>query len=755
MTMIDSSQPQDPNHGATGDSTKNKSYPRLNSIAEDSSFTFPSRKNSFLMPVNMAPNDFNHSQSNQGNDSSHNHSIGGGMFPRQDSIFFPRFSFDASGQGSFSGSSGLHSQGPNFGQSTQEGFPYNEIQREYSFIYPSTSHNGSVPNFLQSYSSERMLHSGSNDHMFSRRPSEQLEPFVALPQGNQQPLQSQQTQPPQTQTQQQQQQQQPLQSQQTQPQQTQSQQQQQLLQQQSQQPNQQHSQFQQSVQPGSRSGSNSHFFKRFPSIIQTTSEIPGNDMDSFLKRDSVSRIFDQGGDLLDSLPNYDHHQTQQLGPPGPSRSNSLYAPSGAPVLPIPTRMVHPSSATPSDHAQHSIQQQQQQQSVNQPGRSLMPSQQQPQRSPPTLQRSSQEPNNQGDNKSLEPRSEKKSKNKLTPKKRRLTPSDDASTDTPLMKQLNQQQLQKQQQQQPQDKKVKIEPLTNQQSSVGAHLVPQLKQDHAVKGTLIAANEAMQTEDGRPLIGATKVDQLMLVIQARKKGLTGDIKQAPDGTIMEEVGTTVGQPSSLNQLSSSVLPNPVDLVGGVEKPNIRGQKLHQCQYCFKKFTQSTHLEVHIRSHIGLKPYECSFCSKRFTQGGNLRTHLRLHTGEKPFNCDICKKSFSRKGNLQAHMRTHENHRPFECKFDSCGKRFTQLGNLKAHQNRFHLKTLNELTNKLAHITDTGSFDALPLKEKDLLLYFSDLYKNLNRGIRGRGRGMKGEDSASPDGSGNDNHGQQMF
>lgn len=243
--------------------------------------------------------------------------------------------------------------------------------------------------------------------------------------------------------------------------------------------------------------------------------------------------------------------------------------------------------------------------------------------------------------------------------------------------------------------------------------------------LVPASEAMRTEDGRPLIGATKVDQLMLVIQARRKGLEGDIKQAEDGTILEEVGREgAGAPS--------VVPSAVELVGGVEKTKIRGRKMHQCQYCMKKFTQSTHLEVHIRSHIGLKPYQCRFCGKRFTQGGNLRTHLRLHTGEKPFHCGKCGKSFSRKGNLQAHLLTHQNIRPFKCKFDNCGKAFTQLGNLKAHQNRFHQATINTLTNRLAHMHSAAEIDELPERDRELLKYFAGLYKNLNRGIRGRGK-----------------------
>lgn len=253
---------------------------------------------------------------------------------------------------------------------------------------------------------------------------------------------------------------------------------------------------------------------------------------------------------------------------------------------------------------------------------------------------------------------------------------------------------------------------------------------------IPAQQLVKAEDGHPLLGATKVDQLMLVLQARDKGNTKEIRRAPDGSILVP-----------GEGADSVVPEPVSLVGGLNRHQgakdepvdendhtgngKKKSKAQECPYCHKTFTQSTHLEVHVRSHIGYKPYECTYCHKRFTQGGNLRTHLRLHTGEKPFVCDVCKRSFSRKGNLEMHKLTHEKLKPFQCKLDDCGKSFTQLGNLKSHQNRFHLETLNMLTKKVAELSG-ASIEKLPQEEKDLLNYFKDLYKNSNKGIRGRGK-----------------------
>lgn len=299
----------------------------------------------------------------------------------------------------------------------------------------------------------------------------------------------------------------------------------------------------------------------------------------------------------------------------------------------------------------------------------------------------------------------------------------------------------------------------------------------------------ENENKLKLVGTTKVDQLMLMIQARQKGITDKIKTKPNGELILDE-------------NSGIMPPKDELVGGIEKPKIdqhnqdikqinssslqknstsngnnlietvnvptttilptdstlhenildsntsdhrhhtintlsipnsviTKDKKYQCQYCHKFFSQPTHLEVHIRSHVGHKPFKCKFCGRHFTQGGNLRTHQKLHTGEKPYSCDVCFKKFSRKGNLAAHLLTHQNIKPFICKLDNCNKGFTQLGNMKAHQNRFHLDTLLHLTSRLA--TMETDINAVPEDERELLNYFASIYKNSNKGIKGRGKG----------------------
>jgi hypothetical protein len=55
--------------------------------------------------------------------------------------------------------------------------------------------------------------------------------------------------------------------------------------------------------------------------------------------------------------------------------------------------------------------------------------------------------------------------------------------------------------------------------------------------------------------------------------------------------------------------------------------------------------------------------------------------------------------------------------------------KSHQNKFHAKVLQDLTSKFASMEDG---DGVAPADKELWEYFSTLYKNSNKGIKGRGK-----------------------
>ncbi|KAK4501299.1 hypothetical protein PRZ48_007106 [Zasmidium cellare] len=189
---------------------------------------------------------------------------------------------------------------------------------------------------------------------------------------------------------------------------------------------------------------------------------------------------------------------------------------------------------------------------------------------------------------------------------------------------------------------------------------------------------------------------------------------------------------------------------VSKP----KKRYQCDVpdCGKAFYQKTHLEIHSRAHSGIKPFLClePSCGQRFSQLGNLKTHARRHSGERPYHCDICGKTFAQHGNVRAHKIVHTAAKPFTCKLDHCNKQFTQLGNLKSHQNKFHVETIRRLKSRFENFKEGDVVDAW---EKEMWEYFGSLYKNCNKGIKGRGKdrrisntsGMQRRDSMVSTGS----------
>lgn len=77
--------------------------------------------------------------------------------------------------------------------------------------------------------------------------------------------------------------------------------------------------------------------------------------------------------------------------------------------------------------------------------------------------------------------------------------------------------------------------------------------------------------------------------------------------------------------------------------------------------------------------------------------------------------------------------YACRLDGCGKCFTQLGNLKSHMNKIHIETLTGLKARFCESeTKEGGKEG---QEDELLKYFRSLYRNANKGIKGRGKGRK--------------------
>lgn len=77
----------------------------------------------------------------------------------------------------------------------------------------------------------------------------------------------------------------------------------------------------------------------------------------------------------------------------------------------------------------------------------------------------------------------------------------------------------------------------------------------------------------------------------------------------------------------------------------------CEQCGKTFRKRRSLNLHMRTHSGIKPFRCEICDKRFLWSSSLTRHFKVHTKEKPYECRVCRKRYTQSGTLYRHLRIH--------------------------------------------------------------------------------------------------------
>ena len=55
---------------------------------------------------------------------------------------------------------------------------------------------------------------------------------------------------------------------------------------------------------------------------------------------------------------------------------------------------------------------------------------------------------------------------------------------------------------------------------------------------------------------------------------------------------------------------------------------QCGDCGKILSCQSHLDIHSRSHTGVRPYVCPYCHKGFTVKCNMERHMVTHLRQRP-------------------------------------------------------------------------------------------------------------------------------
>lgn len=119
-------------------------------------------------------------------------------------------------------------------------------------------------------------------------------------------------------------------------------------------------------------------------------------------------------------------------------------------------------------------------------------------------------------------------------------------------------------------------------------------------------------------------------------------------------------------------------------HMRRRHKFTCETCRNSYATLKILEIHERSHSGLRPFKCDMCPKSLVSEEGLKVHLKyVHKafGNTDKTCEICNKTFTSKNGFVRHYRIHTGEF-VECTFGGCGKKFTTNFNLKKHIELVH-------------------------------------------------------------------------
>ena len=79
-----------------------------------------------------------------------------------------------------------------------------------------------------------------------------------------------------------------------------------------------------------------------------------------------------------------------------------------------------------------------------------------------------------------------------------------------------------------------------------------------------------------------------------------------------------------------------------------RETHRRPMCASSFTATSHLNIRILFHTGVKPFSCQQCEYKCTTNGDLKKHTLTHSGEKPFTCMQCEFFCTTARDLKRHI-----------------------------------------------------------------------------------------------------------
>jgi len=93
------------------------------------------------------------------------------------------------------------------------------------------------------------------------------------------------------------------------------------------------------------------------------------------------------------------------------------------------------------------------------------------------------------------------------------------------------------------------------------------------------------------------------------------------------------------------------------------RVFRCLLCAKIFSRKDSLSEHNRIHSEDKPFGCTTCSKSFARADYLNYHSRLHSDPRnryKVSCKSGNKDFRHKSRLNVHIRSHIGIRRYACR-----------------------------------------------------------------------------------------------
>eukprot|EP00188_Purpureofilum_apyrenoidigerum_P000974 Plantae.Rhodophyta-Purpureofilum_apyrenoidigerum.ctg14959.p1 GENE.Plantae.Rhodophyta-Purpureofilum_apyrenoidigerum.ctg14959~~Plantae.Rhodophyta-Purpureofilum_apyrenoidigerum.ctg14959.p1 ORF type:complete len:329 (-),score=41.79 Plantae.Rhodophyta-Purpureofilum_apyrenoidigerum.ctg14959:516-1403(-) len=120
----------------------------------------------------------------------------------------------------------------------------------------------------------------------------------------------------------------------------------------------------------------------------------------------------------------------------------------------------------------------------------------------------------------------------------------------------------------------------------------------------------------------------------------------------------------------------------------GRRSYECELCGMKFKRGYDVKRHTKSvHEKRKDCICPFCRKGFSQTGHLNEHVRVSHVGSALACLECDKTFGAQSKLDRHVRSvHLNLRQFKC--DMCPKEYKDKSALKHHLIASHKECMSD-------------------------------------------------------------------